>query len=181
MTIWFTSDEHYFHNNIVIYDSRPFPNVEEMNRGLIERHNAVVKTDDTVWHIGDFSLSEKHVATILRQLNGSHIIVSGNHDKFFRGHKKHEEATKRYLEYGFKECHQEATIGPFLINHLPYSGDSKDGPERYSQFRPIDTGKFLIHGHVHTSWKTKNKMINVGVPVNDYTPVDYETLLSYTK
>lgn len=61
---FFTSDTHYNHKNIIKYCERPFANVEEMNRELVERHNAIVKPGDTVYH-----------------LNGKIIYLRGNHDK----------------------------------------------------------------------------------------------------
>src|ERR1700723_2105463 len=96
-------------------------------------------------------------------------------------HLKQEirSCTKRYIEYGFAEVHQEMRLGPFLVSHLPYMDDSDSGYNaRYPQFRPKDNGEWLLCGHVHDSWKTKNRMINVGVDVWNFTPVPYEELLA---
>src|ERR1700693_5565544 len=107
MTIFFTSDQHFQHKKLLeVYcrDTRPFKNIDHMTEGLIERHNAVVKDGDMVYNVGDFSMSEKFVPDILKRLNGTQILILGNHD---RGHdchgKKAEAARLRYLEYGFKE------------------------------------------------------------------------------
>ena len=54
---FFTADEHYNHENIIFYCSRPFESVKEMNEELIKRHNLVVHDGDTVIHVGDFTLS----------------------------------------------------------------------------------------------------------------------------
>src|SRR5258708_15506074 len=187
MTIWFTSDQHFGHKNILLptYCDRPFVDVDDMNRGLIERHNSVVKDSDEVWHIGDFSLNEKFVPLILPQLKGAaHHIVVGNHDGAHIRHKKYEVATKRYLDYGFKSVHQEVRNfeRKFLLNHLPYlnNGDSKH-EARFPEYRPKDTGGWLLHGHVHKAWKVNKRMINCGVDVHDYFPVALETLLEITK
>ena len=56
MTTWFTSDEHHWHANIIRYSKRPFSSIVEMTEELVRRHNAVVKAEDTVWHLGDFSM-----------------------------------------------------------------------------------------------------------------------------
>src|ERR1019366_10068301 len=184
MTVWFSSDFHMSHQNIILYCQRPFPNIEEMNRGLIERHNALVQPDDDVWHLGDFSLSEKVVPGILAQMNGNHYLVAGNHDRCHAANgAKHKDAITRYLSYGFKEVHQETRLGPFLLNHLPYIGDHKGGHERFPAFRPVDDGKtWLIHGHEHGRLGkiTGSHSIDVGVDVWDYQPVKYETLLDLT-
>jgi calcineurin-like phosphoesterase family protein len=68
---------------------------------------------------------------------------------------------------------------PVLLSHYPYlgSGDSRvDRPDRYEWLRPVDAGLPLIHGHVHTRWKVRGRMFNVGVDVNDFTPVAEEEL-----
>ncbi|MEN9358901.1 MAG: hypothetical protein RL095_436 [Verrucomicrobiota bacterium] len=46
--IFFTGDQHWFHENIIKYTQRPFQNVEEMHEELILRHNAVVGKNDVV-------------------------------------------------------------------------------------------------------------------------------------
>lgn len=69
-----------------------------------------------------------------------------------------------------------------LLNHMPYQyrDDSPADPAserpkysepRHVKYRPTDQGLWLLHGHVHEKWKTKAKMINVGVDVWDFYPV----------
>lgn len=162
MTTWFTSDEHYDHRNIIRFCDRPFGAVLEMQREMIARHNAVVGPDDEVWHLGDFSLNEKTVPQILCQLRGKHHLISGNHDKCHPCHKKTETAKRRYLLFGFASVRHEVHMGPWLLNHLPYTGDSANEP-RYPEWRPKDEGKWLLHGHIHEIRKVGERMINVGV------------------
>jgi len=180
MAIFCTSDEHYDHLNVIRFDTRPFKDVADMQRGMIERHNVVVSKDDEVWHLGDFSMSEKTVPLILPQLNGTHYLVHGNHDKSHPC-QKHSEATKqRYLQYGFAGVYQEVqNFYGFVLNHLPYVGQEEGNHgARFSQWRPVDKGQYLLCGHVHVSWKTKGRMINVGVPQWDYAPVSLDTLIA---
>jgi calcineurin-like phosphoesterase family protein len=51
--IWFASDYHFCHANVIKYDGRPFNNVEEMNQTLIDNWNEVVGDDDVVFYLGD--------------------------------------------------------------------------------------------------------------------------------
>ena len=37
--LWFTSDTHFCHENIIRYCNRPFKNVEEMNVLVLELNN----------------------------------------------------------------------------------------------------------------------------------------------
>ena len=59
-SIWFTSDTHFSHCNIIKYCNRPFKDVDEMNKILIQNWNNVVRPDDIVWHLGDFALGDKN-------------------------------------------------------------------------------------------------------------------------
>ena len=52
--IWFTSDTHFRHANIIKFSGRPFANVEEMNEELIRRWNEAVPDNGIVFHLGDF-------------------------------------------------------------------------------------------------------------------------------
>jgi len=52
--LWFTADNHFFHENIIKFCERPFKNVEDMNQKLIQNWNAVVTKDSDVIIAGDF-------------------------------------------------------------------------------------------------------------------------------
>lgn len=53
--VFFTSDLHFGHKNIIRFDNRPFFSVEEMDKTLIENWNRKVSADDTVYVLGDIS------------------------------------------------------------------------------------------------------------------------------
>ncbi len=177
MTTFLSSDQHFHHSNIIKLSNRPYANVDEMNRDLIQRHNAVVGPKDIVWQLGDFAWNPVVTRTLLSSMNGTHHLVCGNHDDCHPCHKKHEKMREKYLGWGFASVQTETRLGPFLLNHLPYAGDS--GHEaRYPQFRPKDQGSWLLHGHVHGSWQVKGRQINVGVDVWQYQPVALDALLA---
>lgn len=165
---------HIAHANILIYCavSRPYSNTYEMEQDLVAKFNAVVKPEDTVWHLGDFAMNEAVVPKVLSRLYGHHKLVSGNHDKCHPKHKKWEAAKKRYLSYGFEEVVVSAEVHPFKLCHVPYDDT------RYPLHVLKDEGSWLICGHVHGAWKIKGKMINVGVDVWDMAPVSLETLIA---
>ena len=81
--IWFTSDSHFDHENIIKFSSRPFKDKGHMNEELIKAWNDVVDENDDVYHLGDFSLSNdpKRTQEILYRLNGNIHLIKGNHEK----------------------------------------------------------------------------------------------------
>ena len=79
--VFFTSDTHFNHTNIIRFCSRPFKDVEHMNETLIANWNRVVGPDNIVFHLGDFCLGGSAEWTkILKRLNGKIYLIAGNHD-----------------------------------------------------------------------------------------------------
>jgi calcineurin-like phosphoesterase family protein len=76
------ADTHFGHKKVVEF--RPWPTVEEHDRELVERWNATVKKDDTVWHLGDVCLGGRDKLTVMASLNGRKKLVLGNHDSYPR-------------------------------------------------------------------------------------------------
>jgi calcineurin-like phosphoesterase family protein len=62
--IYFSSDHHFSHSNVIKYCNRPYTSVQEMNEDLIQRWNNQVKPEDTVYYLGDFSLGKNAVREI---------------------------------------------------------------------------------------------------------------------
>lgn len=83
--LYLTSDEHYHHRKILVYQNRPFESLTQMNEALINNHNSIVKDSDSVIHIGDFSFGKKEdfLKTAL-SLNGTHYFMDGSHDLSLR-------------------------------------------------------------------------------------------------
>jgi calcineurin-like phosphoesterase family protein len=174
MKVFYTADLHVGHSKVILYCNRPFKDVSEMNEEIIRRYNSVVGPDDIVYHLGDFALNEKYVKPTLDRLNGIKHLIVGNHESCFSARTKYKKAIQKYLDYGFTSVQEslEIKIGttPVLLHHMPFL-NPEDKDQRYSQFRPIDKGQWLLHGHVHEKWLHRKRMINVGVDVWNFTPV----------
>ena len=88
MSVWFTSDTHYGHVNICRGVSnwtsgfRDFDTLEEMNDKLVDNINLHVRENDTLYHIGDWSMGGFANARIFRdRIHCKNIhLVLGNHD-----------------------------------------------------------------------------------------------------
>jgi calcineurin-like phosphoesterase family protein len=183
MTAWYTADLHFGHANIIAYSGRPFADADAMNGALIDRWNAAVHPDDTVWVLGDVALGRIDESLgLVALLNGDKRLLAGNHDRCWSGHGRRAAGwTERYLAAGFAEVHQgqiAIAVGGRRVRacHFPYRGDSHDH-DRYVAERPVDRGDWLLHGHVHERWRQRGRMINVGVDAWGCGPVD-ETALA---
>lgn len=62
--VFFTSDTHFGHSNIIKYCNRPFKDKDEMNETLISNWNKVVPEDGIVIHCGDFAFAGGDKANI---------------------------------------------------------------------------------------------------------------------
>lgn len=181
-----TSDEHFFHAAINDLCDRPFDSVDECAHAMIARHNKKVKDGDRTIHLGDFLFGDRaRLKEILAQLNGEHVLVWGNHDRGSATKSGAWAYQREYLDAGFVGAVDHAAISlpqvkggatarKVVLSHYPYHADHKDTP-RYNQFRLRDEGAWLIHGHVHGLYTVRDRGVNVGVDVWDFTPVqDHE-------
>jgi len=163
--IWFTSDTHFGHFNIIEYCHRPFKTVQYMDKMLIDNWNEKVKPGDTVYHLGDFCFKKSSEAPdgnvwdfYRKQLNGDIIFIKGNHDK----------------SNGAKTILQGALIETF-------------GQQVYLVHKPEHTNfhyNIAFCGHVHDKWKFKweekiiydnhlftQLIVNVGVDQWNFAPI----------
>ena len=78
---YYIADLHLGHENVIRFDNRPFDNVMEMNRCILENWNSRVTKDDTVFILGDFIWAkEPEWMTYLPSFRGNKVLIRGNHD-----------------------------------------------------------------------------------------------------
>ena len=165
--IYFTSDQHFGHENIIKYCNRPFSSVEEMDEEMIKRWNSVVKdSSDIVYHLGDFCLKDDAKPYISR-LNGRIRFVCPNnhHDKRWL-HKKPDMPNVEYLSpLEFVE------IGDVCIALCHYP---------IAVWERSHYGAWHLHGHVHrTGFHVPGFTMNVGVDFQGFYPVSFEGIRDF--
>jgi len=156
--VFFTSDHHFGHKQIINFESRPFTGVAEMNEKMIESWNAVVGKDDQVFHLGDFSFLNKEAThEILSRLNGYKILIMGNHD---RGRSR-----SWWLDAGFAEVTQYPLIYKdfFILSHEPLY---------MNKHMPYVN----VHGHIHGQKYEGKSYFNICVEHWDYKPLTFEEI-----
>ena len=174
--IFFISDLHVGHANVIKYDGRPFKTTDEMHVELIKRWNSVVGPDSIVYFLGDLSFTRSDMTKwFVWQLNGKIHAIAGNHDK-----------PKDLRSLGrFEEVHDYGTeIGVYDEDSLESRG-SQGYQKIVMAHYPILSwnkshyGAWHLHGHCHGSlMKTmpdyyKRKVMDVGCNMIDYTPISY--------
>ena len=157
--LFFTSDPHFFHKNILKYGRGKFFNsVEEMNEALIKNWNDVVPKDGIVFVVGDFALcSKSKLHSILDRLNGTIYLILGNHDI-----KKYFDHPKIVKIDNY--CVLEVDGQTIIMSHFPFRSWEK---------RQYDS--WNIHGHCHNTLdEDGSKQIDVGVDnKNRFKPFSY--------
>jgi calcineurin-like phosphoesterase family protein len=163
MTIWFTSDLHLNHSNIIKFCNRPFDNVEEMNEALIDNFNDCVSKNDTVYILGDFCFNATLFEKYIKRLKGQKHFIIGNHDP---------KNVKNKLSKYFVSVSdiKQITIdkNKIILCHFPLR-------EWNAKFH----GSWHLHGHTHgkVHWRENNEnCCDVGVDACEYKPISYDYL-----
>lgn len=159
-----------------------------MNEILVKNWNDTVGPDDTVYCLGDFALGLQPdgVEQFSKRLNGTKILVPGNHDFCHTYHKKSRKGADaewraKYAEWGWQVLSEQVLgfdipgVAKVNLCHHPYKFIDADD-DKYERWRPANDGRWLLCGHVHEKWKVWENMINVGVDVWNFKPVSVEEI-----
>jgi calcineurin-like phosphoesterase family protein len=173
MTIFFISDTHFGHENILTFTGqdgqriRRFEFVEEMDEHMVECWNRVVRPIDHVYHLGDVTMIRGTATKCLmmasplqyvRRLNGHKRLILGNHD--------HCPMTA-YRTVGFEKIYGVKLVDRFLCSHVPVHEGS------------IGKARANIHGHIHEKPSPPGPYYNVSVEARAYTPVSLEEIQGF--
>ena len=170
--IYFTADQHFYHENVIRHANRHFADAEEMNRTLISSWNKKVSPDDEVYILGDVTMKgAAYASQILSQLKGRKYLIKGNHDRFAdqAGFDKSAfEWIRSYHELDYQNQR-------FILFHYPI--EDWNGYYR---------GSVHLHGHQHNhdDYNYSNlekglRRYDVGVDANNMSPVSIDELLVF--
>lgn len=168
--IYFTSDLHLGHQNIIKLTNRPFDSVEQMNETLIKLWNQTVSKKDIVYILGDFFFKTPLEKTheIIKSLHGRKILIKGNHDM-----KYDEELFEEICDFKVLKYNKQI----FVLMHYPLL----EWPHFYR-------GAIHLHGHQHNPSDYNKymkeqgiKRYDVGVDANMYKPVSIDEIIEFMK
>lgn len=171
MATFFTSDTHFDDEYAIPYFNRPFKSVDEMNAVMVETWNRLVTDDDTVYHLGDFTLDDiHHFRKWASQLNGHIKILPGSHDhpwlKDFVDDEK-VQVIAPLISLEFPEL--IGGTSPQVIVLCHYSMQVWDQSNH---------GAWHLFGHSHGKLKGIGLSFDVGVDCTEFMPLSLQMVAS---
>lgn len=161
MKTFLISDTHFGHANILNFKTntgetlRKFQDVYHMDQYMINAWNKTVGPEDKVYHLGDIAFASfTRIKDIFDQLNGTKVLIKGNHDNL---------KLSQYQQI-FKDVRAYHVLDKFVLSHVPI--------HPYS----LDHWTANIHGHLHSNKIPDPKYINVCVEQINYTPIEFTQL-----
>ena len=168
--IYYISDLHFGHRNVIGMDGRPFETIEEMDETLIRLWNERVTDEDDVYILGDFAYRNGNAASwYLRQLRGRKHLVIGNHDRV----TTRDQQAMAYFVSAEKLDWVMDNGRSVSLCHFPVA-------EWYGK----RYGGYHVHGHLHNRrdevyefMARFDRALNAGCMLNGYRPVTLEELV----
>ena len=182
--VFFTSDTHAFHKNIVrgttTWDInsrtgnelkvRDFADPDIMTQTMADRINSVVPSNGILFHLGDWSFAgEPNIKRFRDMLDVNTVhLITGNHDHFQeRGNWDSLFASRqKYLEVNINHLN-------FCLFHFPISS-----------WNGVGKGVYHLHGHQHLVGDDRfgnGRMMDVGVDGNDLYPYRLTEIIDLLK
>lgn len=169
--VYFRHSLNFGHKNIIKYCHRPFKNMDEMDKTMVENWNKVVGPKDLVYHLGDFcSWSGKSLDYYKKfrhyrdQLNGKIFLILGNHDyKVGEPFPFGLEGKTNTLVLREQGC--EITLSHYAMR----------------VWNKSHFDSWHLFGHTHGTLPNIGKSIDIGVDSNNFTPVSFEQVKAIMK
>ena len=163
--LFFATDSHFGHSNIIKHCDRPYPDVDTMDADMIMRWNSVVRKGSKVIYLGDITMntSPDVVRNYMKQLNGDILyFVYGNHDLQWERATRTDQS--KYGDMLLVEVHDGIDTTTIHCCHYPMLS-------WYKKFR----GSWHLYGHVHNNEgeHPDANALNLCPEVHDYAPLSY--------
>lgn len=197
-SVFFTSDWHIGHANSIVFDNRPFKDLDDMHKGLIKRFNACVSEDAVTYFLGDMGVSSSTLTfEVMNKLNGTKILVLGNHDKqhsamYNAGFDVVLNGAVLYIAGQRVTMSHCPLLGVYRedLSHIPQhkqvAGANWHGEHKNEAYTFSNEDQFHLHGHIHSTPDTNKtkprilgKQFDVGVPARNYQPVSISKIESW--
>lgn len=165
--IWFCSDQHFGHKNIIKLSNRPYSSVEQMDEDLIEKHNKLVKKDEPVYLLGDacWNQSYENYKRIFTRLNGRIFYILGNH------------CNKQNLI----RCKKDGLLMDVRESQILNIGSDTIHLTHYPllEWFNFHRNGIHLHGHTHANLNDYCRSTDVSIDAWELGPVEFSELKQY--
>lgn len=190
--VWFTSDTHYGHSNIVkgvtnwrnaegevpIEQVRDFSSVETMNELMVSNINQHVQASDWLIHLGDWSFGGyDKIEEFREQINCNNVVlILGNHDHHIqRDIPKFRKMFNHITHYEeLKITRGNDTNNMLILCHYPIIS-----------WNQMHHGSFMLHGHQHLKGEKifgQGKRMDIGMcGSEEFRPYHMEEIVDLLK
>jgi len=157
--IWFTSDTHAWHTNIIKYCNRPWDNAHDMTHAIADNINACVPANGTLYHLGDFSWGNAMWIEGFRNMINCKkvVLILGNHDR-----RIEDSQDLRKLFHGVHKIYDLDITNRKKIVLCHYS---------MRVWNASFHGSWHLYGHSHGTLSKYKESFDVGVDCHDYKPI----------
>ena len=171
--VFFTSDLHFGHENIIRFVGRPFRDLKEMHEALIANWNETVPDDGIVFNLGDVCLGGSYVwHHNLEQLRGTQYLIMGNHD-----YKNYRESYSKYFQMVSQQMYIYVDGVSIYLNHHPFlcfGGAYNKEHNVWNLFGHVHSGPGSSNGKDHNRLQyLAPTQYDVGVDNNNFRPVSF--------
>ncbi len=168
---YYIADLHLGHEQIIRHTNRPFADVEEMDKCLIDCWNARVTPADDVFVVGDLIYkNHQDFGFYLKKLKGHIHLIEGNHDEKLI---HDEEAVKRMESVDQILKLSDGEYSLFLC-HYPVA-----------EWSGYNRGRKHFYGHIHNHVSGTSEFMaetgnafNVGVDVIGPMPLTAKEIIN---
>lgn len=169
--IYYIGDTHFGDKRVMELAGRPYSSTTEMDSDILRKWNRRVKSDDTVYILGDFAFDDV-AAQVIERLRGKKVLMLGNHDEALSLETLHKFDGVKTIDTidddGRSVC----------LCHYPL----------LSYNRSV-YGGFHVFGHIHKNSNDKAYSLqaqlpnsfNCGADVIGFTPRTLDELIAFKK
>ena len=169
--MWFTSDLHLSHTNVISMNNRPFASSQQMDEEIIKRWNKKIAPNDTVYVLGDvcWGWNSKRIHDTFSKMNGIKYLIIGNHDKL--GPHQLSNVWAEITPY------KRITIDNYrvILSHYPIA-----------EWDCAWHGSIHLYGHTHGMFNLSDftklmphkntNCLDIGVDTNNYYPYSWDDI-----
>ena len=142
--IWFTSDTHFGHENMLRLSDRPWSAVAQMNDAMVANINSKVAADDELYILGDFSfkMTVQDAYELRKSITCKRVhLLPGNHDKDWT-----QSAVADAFIVEPPICVLKIDRQKIVLSHYPMA-----------DWQGMSHGSWHLHGHIHSCGGAYNK------------------------